>query len=281
MNPSQNTAASRASLLDQENQKSHTLDGRKLIGRSFDADIKIVDLKVSKQHAEIFMQENQYYIRDFSVNGTKINGVKIPKEQPVPINNQDKLDIEGHKFIFKMKDISKTKAEQSPSLKSSSKKTPLSLAHDDTTDNYEDYSQYETAGFVPRLCANIVDSFILGFINVIGQGVLGFLIKKEFVILGLIIGFLGIFLVPFLYYYLQLKKDGQTVGKKLFKLKVIHLIDQDQLTATTIITREFVGKLVLSLFSPIMLILYLRNAEKRAFHDHLASTRVLKLTGGK
>ena len=110
---------------------------------------------------------------------------------------------------------------------------------------------------------------------------LGFLIKKEFVILGSIIGLLGIFLVPFLYYYLQLKKNGQTVGKKLFKLKVIHLIDQDQLTASTIITREFIGKFILSLFSPIMLILYLRNAEKRAFHDHIASTRVIKIVGGK
>jgi len=54
------------------------ITGSAIIGRSKDSDIEISDKSVSRKHAEIFFEDESYYIRDLgSINGIKIDGRRI------------------------------------------------------------------------------------------------------------------------------------------------------------------------------------------------------------
>ncbi len=49
--------------------------GRAVIGRGEDCDIVISDLKASRQHLEVLLAQNGWYVRDMgSANGIRING---------------------------------------------------------------------------------------------------------------------------------------------------------------------------------------------------------------
>lgn len=48
--------------------------------------LEVVDNKVSKQHAEVFKKENNYFVRDLnSTNGTYVDGKKLSFEQPLKV----------------------------------------------------------------------------------------------------------------------------------------------------------------------------------------------------
>jgi pSer/pThr/pTyr-binding forkhead associated (FHA) protein len=52
------------------------------------------ELGVSRRHAQIHLQENELYIRDLgSTNGTRLNGVIIPANQPVRLRDGDELEL--------------------------------------------------------------------------------------------------------------------------------------------------------------------------------------------
>ena len=56
---------------------------------------------VSRKHATILMQGNNYFIRDEgSTNGTYVNGRSIPKMVPQPLQNGDEISIYDEVFIF-------------------------------------------------------------------------------------------------------------------------------------------------------------------------------------
>jgi serine phosphatase RsbU (regulator of sigma subunit)/pSer/pThr/pTyr-binding forkhead associated (FHA) protein len=68
-----------------------------LIGRQEDADIYLDSLAVSRQHARILCQGDEYYIEDVgSSNGTYLNGVRI--SGPTPLTEQDALQIGPYLF---------------------------------------------------------------------------------------------------------------------------------------------------------------------------------------
>ncbi len=51
------------------------------------------DAGVSRRHAQIVFQDGALYICDLgSVNGTRINGLKLPPNEPHRINNGDRLE---------------------------------------------------------------------------------------------------------------------------------------------------------------------------------------------
>lgn len=75
------------------------LAGKTIIGRRSDCAIVIPSKGVSRQHASIEMQGNEYVIQDLeSANGTFVNGKRITS---VPLAPGDQIAFDNIHFIFK------------------------------------------------------------------------------------------------------------------------------------------------------------------------------------
>lgn len=127
------------------------------------------------------------------------------------------------------------------------------------------------AGFWIRLIAFIIDTIILSLV----QFVLSFLIRDysltEMNVLTTVINII----LTFLYFVLlQVKFNGQTLGKKITGIRVANL-DGGRVSIGKMALREIVGKFVSSL---ILLIGFLMAAgkSKRALHDYMAKTIVIR-----
>lgn len=79
-----------------------------ILGRALEADVRINDTKVSRQHAEIRTIENprtgniEYILTDLdSKNGTLLNGLKIKEEV---LQDGDKIKIGEHILRFELLD---------------------------------------------------------------------------------------------------------------------------------------------------------------------------------
>jgi diguanylate cyclase (GGDEF)-like protein len=79
-----------------------------ILGRALEADVRINDTKVSRQHAKLTAitdsrtSERNYVLTDlFSRNGTLVNGAKITREI---LQNGDKITIGEHIFRFDLLD---------------------------------------------------------------------------------------------------------------------------------------------------------------------------------
>ena len=72
------------------------------IGRSRESDIFLEDLAVSRLHASIInLGNNNYALRDEgSANGTKVNGLQVPKYQPQPLQEGDKIQLGQTVLVF-------------------------------------------------------------------------------------------------------------------------------------------------------------------------------------
>ena len=69
-----------------------------IIGRSADCDLRIPVDDVSRQHARIFCNNEEYYIEDLgSTNGTYVNGITVVK---CVLRSNDQIDIGDVKIIF-------------------------------------------------------------------------------------------------------------------------------------------------------------------------------------
>ena len=69
-----------------------------IIGRSPTTDIQIDNLAVSKQHARLIKQEDQYALEDLnSTNGTFLNDEKISK---VNLNHNDTITVGKHTIVI-------------------------------------------------------------------------------------------------------------------------------------------------------------------------------------
>lgn len=117
----------------------------------------------------------------------------------------------------------------------------------------------EKGGFVLRAGAAIIDGLIL-------------IIPSALV--GALIPFIGQMVVQWAYFILlTLKWDGQTIGKKLFNLKVG---DEKGNIPTTgkVVIRETIGKLVSGLILCIGFLWVIWDKDKQGLHDKIAGTYV-------
>lgn len=140
----------------------------------------------------------------------------------------------------------------------------------------------ELAGFWIRFAAYLVDSIITGVLGAIVGGVIGGVMGAAgatkgaagiimIQVVAMIIS-LGIRAAYFIYF---IGKDGQTPGKKLCKIRVVNA-DGSQVTYGKA-TGRFFGYILSSLICGIGYLMAAWDDEKRALHDRVCDTRVIKV----
>jgi hypothetical protein len=69
-----------------------------VIGRSSECDIQLGVQNVSRKHARVLLQNEEYLIEDLeSTNGVFVNGIKVVK---CVLRNNDQIEIGGVKLVF-------------------------------------------------------------------------------------------------------------------------------------------------------------------------------------
>ena len=69
-----------------------------VIGRSAECDIQLGVQNVSRKHARVLFQNEEYLIEDLeSTNGVFVNGIKVVK---CVLRNDDQIEIGGVKLVF-------------------------------------------------------------------------------------------------------------------------------------------------------------------------------------
>lgn len=82
-------------------QEYYVIEGDISLGRSSRNDVVIKDKFVSKNHLLIREKNQRYYLEDLgSANGTFLNGVKIDPNEPIELQNNDKIGVGFIQFIF-------------------------------------------------------------------------------------------------------------------------------------------------------------------------------------
>lgn len=77
-----------------------------IIGKAPGSDILINDSGISRQHANIRLQNGQYFISDLgSLNGVYVNSRKVPGEEACPLNHGDKIQLGRVKINFHLEEV--------------------------------------------------------------------------------------------------------------------------------------------------------------------------------
>jgi uncharacterized RDD family membrane protein YckC len=140
-----------------------------------------------------------------------------------------------------------------------------------------DYSEAEKAGFLIRFVASVIDGIIFNILFVamnqifIGKSAVASPVKAlAFVLLYQM-------MISFLIYCLPLYYNGQTLGKKLLKIKVIPVDGQKMLSMNQILKREWLGKFLSLIVFMIGFIWAKFDKKSQAWHDKIAKTYVVKV----
>lgn len=132
-----------------------------------------------------------------------------------------------------------------------------------------DLENYLPASFMARAGAHLVDTMLF-------TGVISFTAD----LIGLASGANGSWISWFVSAILLsffLSRDGQTPGKKLFKLKAVTFEDGSPVNMKTALKRELIGRLVLMLTLGLGYLMTIFRGDKRSLHDLVGGTTVLDL----
>jgi len=84
---------------------------RVMIGRSVNNDLQIIDRRMSRNHAEIYLENGVWKVRDLgSKNGILLNGA--PCAVPTPINVGDVVQVGDTEVLFHDESVDTTKADK-------------------------------------------------------------------------------------------------------------------------------------------------------------------------
>lgn len=138
--------------------------------------------------------------------------------------------------------------------------------------------EFTYAGFLPRLFAYIIDIIVIGiasfFIKNIVLGGLGSVsLFSTPIIFKYTFADIFSYLLKVLYFIICLYCTQTTLGKYIFKLKVVRK-DGTKLSLFNVIYRETIGRF-LSSFLCVGYILIFIDKEKTALHDRLCDSRVI------
>ena len=93
--------------------ESFELSNNSVVGRSFDAEIRLNDITVSRHHCKFTRTARGFIIEDLgSGNGTRVNGERI--HSPRQLRQHDRIDISNHAFEFIETDSAIQQPSESP-----------------------------------------------------------------------------------------------------------------------------------------------------------------------
>ncbi len=137
------------------------------------------------------------------------------------------------------------------------------------------------AGFFARFFAYMVDLIIVGIILLIVKipaFVINIMAGDTFLTMPVIYNFsvydILLYVAAKLYFILMTYFAGCTLGKRIFKLKVI-ASDTRRLNLWAVIFRETIGRYLSEIILFVGYIMMIPDKEKRTLADHLSDTRVV------
>ncbi len=145
----------------------------------------------------------------------------------------------------------------------------------------EDFSSYDEAGFPSRALAFFIDALIIGIAQTVFATIFDFLANHYnapmswHTELNVIFVICSYILIPSLYFIPQLKRNGQTVGKRVMRIKIIKEDDTPELSVGRIFLREIIGKALSAVFFGAGYIVRIFGLD--TFHDKIAKTKVITL----
>ncbi|MCO4753050.1 MAG: RDD family protein [Bacteriovoracaceae bacterium] len=145
----------------------------------------------------------------------------------------------------------------------------------------EDFSSYEQAGFASRALAFFIDALILGIAQTIFATLFDFLAnhyevpKTWHMELNVIFIICSYIIIPSIYFIPQIKRGGQTIGKRAMRIMIIREDNTPQLSAGRIFLREIIGKALSAVFFGAGYIVRIFGLD--TFHDKIAKTKVISL----
>ena len=138
-----------------------------------------------------------------------------------------------------------------------------------------------------RLAAYLIDFVITGLTMLIIDII--FFLKKEILNMDLNtaihfyrVTFINVLLICSYFTLVPYLLDGQTLGKKIFRIKVV-MVDGSEITFASLFVREILGKLLLNFINIFLAnlasyALMLYREDKRAIGDIFAKTMVVDIT---
>lgn len=254
-------------LINSLTKEAFELHHKMTIGRGNDATVVINDVKISRIHLTVLLDNlGNVWLQDSSTNGTFVDGkrisgkIKLTKDTKFKIGNTEMLLALP---VIESSDNAVPKSAETKSLSSPGK--PLKLVKDYT----ESFENYPPAPTFRRFVSFAIDGIVLGLFYKIPEVIL------------LKMGLSGIFVIianlsiATAYYHIPMNRDGQTVGKNAMKLKVIRTNKTAGFSALEIIGREIFIKNLLGSLS-VFTILF--TNKKLGIHDYIFKTRVIDVS---
>lgn len=133
------------------------------------------------------------------------------------------------------------------------------------------------AGFWERFAASFIDGIILAVVaGILSSPVVIIGQNTDYApVISMITSILsfGISVAYYVYFY---TKQGQSIGKKLLKLKVVNASDLSYLSAGKVVLRDVVGKWVSQIVFCLGFFWYFMSEKRQTWHDSIASSYVVK-----
>ena len=251
------------------------------VGRGQEVQLRLDDLKASRTHLEFFVEsDGSIWIKDHSTNGTIVNS--IPIMDKYRLDSSCTILVGNTKIEYHAGQRSKSSSSgQSvyPQIRpSSSYATPsLSVGKPKLIEDFkENYDDFPPAPFLRRAVASSIDGAIVGVLNQISSAIFKLdMTTDPTKIISMVIAMILLNIaIAVVYYYFTMKDSGQTIGKKVMKLKVIKLNGDQHFTIWNILVREIFGKIS---FFPLSYLTVIFSSKKRAVHDFFSGTRVIDI----
>jgi len=144
----------------------YLIGNRIIIGRANNVDIQIVDNKISREHTELVLVENQFVVSDLNTqNGTLINDQKIKQKA---IKNNEKLVIGQNVFKFNIFDnnndlVVADELVANPGKKAKGKKAKLKAVAVEENNDQESYSSNQPKKN-PKFLILIIGLALVGYV---------------------------------------------------------------------------------------------------------------------
>lgn len=141
--------------------------------------------------------------------------------------------------------------------------------------------QFTPGGFWARFVASMVDGLIVGVVNTIVTLPVQLLVSDSATgtILSVVFSYAVSFTLIWFYYGYFYSNRGATPGKSLMGLRVMRADTGENMTQLGAFGRETVGKFCSAILLMIGFIMAAFTADKRALHDYMFSTRVVRVKG--